>query len=325
MAREVFADLAKGAGIVLVLIGHSNVPFWLINLIYFFHMPLFVILSGIFHKPQAKVHETAIKSTKVLFTYIFYGVFFLFWDYILSGKLELQNISSFVFLKASIYSIPYFGVFWFVVVLFFIRILAISMRINYLMFLGSGLIYFLLSLYPNYLSNLPLCLGQVFLLYVFYVTGVIMKPMLFSFPKKILFGSVLVFLIFLCVSCYYFSITEYKLVNYHNLLVFNPFLALVMALSGSFGLISLTILISKFQNAFLRFMRFIGEFSFSFLALHLFSFSVIGGWLSKLGLHGHSKVFVTIVFSVSIISIFIYLIEKFLSRIVFFKRIFLFQ
>ena len=288
-------------------------------------MPLFVILSGIFHKSEAKFYHTLTKGTKVLYTYVFYGVFFLLWDYVLSGKLDLQNISSFVLLKASIYSIPYFGVFWFVVVLFFIRILASSMRINYLMFLGSLLIYFLLSLYPNYLNNLPLCFGQVFSLYVFYVTGVIMKPMLFSFTKKILFGSLLVFLIFLCVSCHYFSFTEYKLVNYHNLLVFNPFLALVLAISGSFGLISLTILMSKFQNAFLRFLRFIGEFSFSFLALHLFSFSIIGSWLSKLGLHGHSKVFVTIVFSVTIISIFIYLIRNFLSRIVFLKRIFLFQ
>ena len=40
-------DLAKGIGIILVLIGHSKfLPITLKNYIYSFHMPLFFILSG---------------------------------------------------------------------------------------------------------------------------------------------------------------------------------------------------------------------------------------------------------------------------------------
>ncbi len=49
MARNETLDIVKAFGVILVLIGHLNVPFWVINLIYFFHMPVFIIVSGILY------------------------------------------------------------------------------------------------------------------------------------------------------------------------------------------------------------------------------------------------------------------------------------
>lgn len=50
--RLIYIDIAKGIGIVLMIIGHcgiDNHPY-IKNIIYCFHMPLFFIISGYFFK-----------------------------------------------------------------------------------------------------------------------------------------------------------------------------------------------------------------------------------------------------------------------------------
>lgn len=44
--RNYNVTIAKGVGIILMVIGHSGAPGWLHNFIYAFHMPLFFILAG---------------------------------------------------------------------------------------------------------------------------------------------------------------------------------------------------------------------------------------------------------------------------------------
>ena len=44
--RYDYADIAKGIGIILMVVGHTGAPRFITNWIYAFHMPLFFILSG---------------------------------------------------------------------------------------------------------------------------------------------------------------------------------------------------------------------------------------------------------------------------------------
>ena len=46
VCREDFIDVARGIGIILMLIGHSSAPVDIVKFIYGFHMPFFFILSG---------------------------------------------------------------------------------------------------------------------------------------------------------------------------------------------------------------------------------------------------------------------------------------
>lgn len=52
--RDISFDIAKGIGIILVVIGHyvpDDAPLWytgLVRFIYYFHMPLFFIIAGYF-------------------------------------------------------------------------------------------------------------------------------------------------------------------------------------------------------------------------------------------------------------------------------------
>lgn len=52
--RDVTIDIAKGVGIILMVLGHCpGIPHILRNFIFSFHMPLFLILSGYFYKEQS--------------------------------------------------------------------------------------------------------------------------------------------------------------------------------------------------------------------------------------------------------------------------------
>lgn len=50
--RALWADIARGICIIFVVIGHADIDNWLMNLIYWFHMPAFFVISGFFFKPS---------------------------------------------------------------------------------------------------------------------------------------------------------------------------------------------------------------------------------------------------------------------------------
>lgn len=50
MKRDIQYDIAKGIGMILVVLGHANAPFK--SFIYLFHMALFFIISGYFYKGE---------------------------------------------------------------------------------------------------------------------------------------------------------------------------------------------------------------------------------------------------------------------------------
>ena len=50
--RDTAIDIAKAIGIILMIIGHCAIPASIRNLIFSFHMPLFIIFSGYFFKQQ---------------------------------------------------------------------------------------------------------------------------------------------------------------------------------------------------------------------------------------------------------------------------------
>lgn len=61
MKRENWLDVAKGIGIILVIIGHSGAPRAIVKFIYGFHMPLFFIIAGYLYDAE-KWKSRGIKS-----------------------------------------------------------------------------------------------------------------------------------------------------------------------------------------------------------------------------------------------------------------------
>jgi len=77
--RNDFMDFLKGIGIFLVILGHHEN--WITDWIYSFHMPLFFILAGVFHKNEDKYFNFFKKKVKsLLVPYLFFAIIlFLFW------------------------------------------------------------------------------------------------------------------------------------------------------------------------------------------------------------------------------------------------------
>lgn len=72
MGRIVEFDIAKGIGIILVVIGHQNIPHSVTNWIFSFHMPLFFILSGFFFSSKRKFYEIFKRRVKsLIIPYVF--------------------------------------------------------------------------------------------------------------------------------------------------------------------------------------------------------------------------------------------------------------
>lgn len=76
--RVAWIDIAKGIGIILVVLGHNvNTGSSLFNYIYFFHMPLFFFLSGYLFKSEKypNVRKFVVdKFKKLLIPYLVFGI-----------------------------------------------------------------------------------------------------------------------------------------------------------------------------------------------------------------------------------------------------------
>lgn len=79
--RSIIADVLKGIGIILVVLGHTTQNHYLSSWIYAFHMPLFFILSGVFFKSSiASIGKCA---KRLLMPYLVFAVLsFVYWRFL---------------------------------------------------------------------------------------------------------------------------------------------------------------------------------------------------------------------------------------------------
>lgn len=74
LKRESYLDIAKGLGIIMVILGHIEIGFatkWL----YSFHLPLFFFVSGIcFHYKENFFHYLKKKVKRCLIPYFVFGI-----------------------------------------------------------------------------------------------------------------------------------------------------------------------------------------------------------------------------------------------------------
>lgn len=82
-------NIAKGLGILAVVLGHSHPPLFLYQMFYYFHIPLFFFISGFLHNENIDILKLFIKKIKAyIFIYYTYGLLSLILFTIL---LWLQN------------------------------------------------------------------------------------------------------------------------------------------------------------------------------------------------------------------------------------------
>jgi fucose 4-O-acetylase-like acetyltransferase len=313
--RNKALDITKGLGIILVMVGHINMPSWIINVIYFFHMPLFLLISGYLHKKKGFM-ETLKSITPYCLSYLFYGLLFIFISFLLSGQISSGNLNSLIlFQPGSIWGIRWFGVFWFIIMMLMIKLIASIVPFN-----KNSTIVFLLFFFLGWfftrkfsiLIDLPFALLQSFSLFIFYVIGYYSK----NFERRvkywhfIFFG--ILFILAAGIALIYTNGFIGKIVNYHLLKFFNPVYALVLALSGSIAFYGLARSISKFDNYISQVLSYMGNYSFAFFALHLFCFFLLKKILSYLvGISVFIELVVIIPLTIVIVYNLCFLINRF--------------
>lgn len=125
---------AKAIGIFLVVLGHTCKNEQLMKMIYFFHMPLFFIISGIlFNAKKYDGFRYFLKDSikTLLFPYVtFYTLSFIYWYFIEKqsgpGDLQIPNIKPIIGFFYGTYNLEYMIVnnaLWFLCALFISKIL----------------------------------------------------------------------------------------------------------------------------------------------------------------------------------------------------------
>lgn len=158
--RLEFIDICKGIGIILVILGHSDLPRIVIDMLYSFHMPLFFVISGYLYKNEdLKIVECIKKKSKsLIYPYIAFNMLYLLLDVL---KASADYIPAVLIKKiiAIVYgnyiwenNYEYIGTLWFLLALFCTEIIYAFVRCLYkkydvhewimvLLIGGSGLLY----------------------------------------------------------------------------------------------------------------------------------------------------------------------------------------
>jgi fucose 4-O-acetylase-like acetyltransferase len=205
MKRIVAVDIAKAICIILVVIGHyfpDNSPEWYImlhNLIYTFHMPLFMFASGYIYmetwKDESYGRFISKKIRRLMIPYFTMSVL------VVTIKLLSQNIVlvedpvSWHSYLAILYSTSAADFFWFIWALFIIFLiipLFKTKNTRLYLFLGSMVFEFL----PISLPDL-FCLPQVKDMLVYFMLGVIIVDHKVIQQTALKTPSVLVYILFL--------------------------------------------------------------------------------------------------------------------------------
>lgn len=264
MARLQHIDIAKGAGIILVVWGHSLIELGH-YIIYMFHMPLFFYLSGIFHK-SCQMEEFCEKRIKSLLIPL------------LIFMLALSPLIPFV--EQSVLSIkpPHFsgiyGPLWFLLALFIVSILYhATLRIGpYKRLLLCFTISFILGYIPSLygFKNYAYCFAA-FSALGFYAIGNIIGDRYLACRSKWLVSLVFTLSV---AGVFLIYIIDYKIFSYNavdmfdNSLMPNFCMFVVSALIGIVMVLSFSIVISG-NNRVARTLAFLGECSIYIFAFHM--------------------------------------------------------
>ena len=206
--RIKWIDVAKGIGIILVIIGHVSINANINNFIYSFHMPLFFIISGFLYKPKKNFVKNKAKSILIPY-FVFSIISFIYWLFIERFFRNQQNSPLNLFFNIFLArggddNYLFNVVMWFLPCLFLTEILFdfLVNRVKYkyvkYIIITSSIIGFIFSRISN--VRLPFCFDICFSAIVFFYVGFYLKNKVkdkMNLPKKnILYYIILIMLFF---------------------------------------------------------------------------------------------------------------------------------
>lgn len=288
--RVVFIDIAKGMAILLMIVGHVIKYGLLRRIIFSFHMPLFIIISGLCYKEKSIKEEIKNSITKLLiptFAVIFLlfiinglhneGIVNIFIEYIKEISAGISHVSK---IK---YNIAGTDVLWFIYLLVGIRII---FRINKKIAKDNEiclLTIIILETYIGYILGLegywlPWSLDITFVSIVFYYVGYILKK--YNLHEEILSNNKILILIFIIwILGIKYNWIELAIRRYPH-----GCFSLITAISGSLIVLKISKIIEKRFHMCSKILAFCGEHSLYILFGHRIAINFINYKLPNKGL-----------------------------------------
>ena len=259
--------IAKGIGIILVVIGHFTVPsapmYWeeIKDFIYSFHMPLFFLLSGYlfdYEKFEFNSYISVVfKKVKRLFApFISIALIFFVLKYFTGFIVELQHPVTFdtffLIFKDPVKS--YMPLLWFIYVLMIVFIvyplLLCVLRKSFYVFLAS----ILLAFFSGYIDFQPV--QKMMLMLPYFSFGNVMKNINFDHIELKKSVSYFAFFGILFVFSYYFRLD-------------NPIYGVIIAIAGSMSIVFISSIIFYYSDSlFAKNLELIGYYSMSIYLFH---------------------------------------------------------
>jgi len=285
--REEWVDYAKAFGIILVTYGHvargvmnagikgdESVYYFINNVIYSFHMPLFFFLSGLFFISSLQ-RRGAYSLFKNKLATIFYP--YIVWS-ILQGSIELL-LSNYTNGNVTVTQIASFlwaprAQFWFLYALFLVSLVGILVYTKL-----SAKYYWLILVFATiaYINRHELVLipltGFVLHNFVFFAFGIVFYQKRELIAKNNYFILPVSFLVFIILQ-WYFHIQLNLLYTTEKY-----WLALLVAICSILFVSSLSISLLRFK---LRWLAFLGEASLGIYVMHIIAGSGIRIILQKM-------------------------------------------
>lgn len=290
--RIEWIDIAKGLGILAVILGHLKIPDILIRLIFSWHMPLFFIISGILFKDKNFVELLKSKFKSLIKPYLYTCLAMILFA-CLKNYLNNVNIEDAIiyWTKASLYGsgdkrlfgLPAIGALWFLLAMFWgIIFIHFCLKFKYPVLPISSL--FALGYFTkDFWLPLSIQSGMVSVIYIY--IGLILKeknilPKLINVKSFILCLTIWIFGIYngcghLCMVCNYFELKQWD------------FLVSLVAVIMIFNI---SHYIKKFH--FLSFpIQFAGKNSLKFLCFHILELNLFPWETFVHGNFIHKKIF----------------------------------
>jgi acyltransferase len=267
-------DIAKGIGIILVVIGHTSTHLGLEKIIYQFHMPLFFILSGFFFKDKYVVNPLSFLVSRLKSLYVPYVLnglrlflFFLCLSYLVNestGFSFLGAIKYSLLIISGVGSVPLGGAIWFLRALFIVSFLFIFLKWIISKIVGGKkkiiLFLFVLGfLIIGYKTQLPYNISSSCVALFFFYIG-----HLYSKNKDYIIMNIYIVLLALVILLYatFTNSVDLAYNTYTSIWLF-----ILSSVSGTYIIVYVSEKIK--QNYFLE---YIGQKSLSIMLFHFLSF-----------------------------------------------------
>lgn len=300
--RDQTIDIAKGIGIILMVIGHSGCPKFLHDFIYMFHMPLFFICSGYFYKSLTTGKEVVTfwgKRFKGLYLpYIKWSIVFLLLHNVFYHLNIYSNEYGYLGDTSSLYSTQEFvqrffwilfymnghegllGGFWFLKSLL-LSALCFSL-IDFLLrkydnnhFKNTGILLFLVSacIITRYTNIHFSILGNLFhITYgcLFFFCGFLIHQHKRLLHHKLTIKGIITNIILFAIVCMGACLIPNEMISVSTLQAIPYF---IVALIGTILIFNLARYLTKYRIG--STLTFVGQRSMSILALHFLAFKIV--------------------------------------------------